>query len=124
MNTSIARLMTAATVAATGQSAAVDIVDFHGHALIAINASATAASGNTCAITIEESATGSGSWTTVTGLTFTQITNAAASHQVVGVNVDRLKRFLRVVYTLGGTDPEVTLAAQLVGHKQYTTGAE
>lgn len=124
MNATITKLMAAATVSATGQSAAVDVVDFHGHARIVINASATAAADNTCDVTIEQSASGTGDWSEVTAVAFDQVTNAAASHQVAGVNVDGLKRYIRVVYTLGGTDPEVTLAAELVGNKQYTTGAE
>jgi hypothetical protein len=54
----------------------------------------------------------------VTGATITQVTTTASQQKVV-VNKDNLKRYVRVVSTLGGTSPNYTLSVQAVIAKKF-----
>ena len=112
-NLKVISLATAAALTATGNGAAVDVRRYSGEARLALNASATGAAGQTYNAKIQDSADGSTGWTD-TGIAFAQVGNAAASQEVVGVNVDRFRAFIRVVDTLAGTNPTVTRAVTLI----------
>jgi len=106
-------LAAAARITATGNGSAVDVRPYKGHALLVLNSSATEASDNTLNVKVQHSADGSTGWTD-TGVAFAQVGNAAASAQVVEVNVDRFKRYIRVVSTLAGTTPAATRSVELI----------
>jgi len=113
-------LLAAVTLSADGQGAAVDIAAFHGWGLLVLNSSATAAADNTADVKLQHSDDGATGWTDVPDGAFVQVTNAAASHQVKGLNLSELKRYVRLDYDLGGTSPEVTISAEIVGKPQYS----
>ena len=70
----------------------------------------TAVSGTTptCDVTIEHSVNGSTSWATLA--TFTQVTTAVASQRVTVAAGTTVRRYLRAVVTIAGTNPSYTLA--------------
>ena len=50
---------------------------------------------------------------------FVQVTGAAASVQSRTVDASQLKRYVRGVFTIGGTTPSFTCQASLIGQKKY-----
>lgn len=112
-NLKVIYLATSAALTATGNGSAVDVRAYSGEARLALSASATGGAGQTYSGKIQDSADGSTGWAD-TGVGFTQVTNSAASNEVIGVNVDRFRRFIRVVDTLAGTTPTVTRSVALI----------
>lgn len=113
---SVTSLAVAATIAATGNGAAVDVGAYHGLAQIVLNAGPTNAGTNV--VKLQHSDDGSTGWTDVTGAAFAAV-GTAASEQSVMFNTDRFKKFVRVVDTLAGAT-SVTRSVSLVGKKQYS----
>ncbi len=103
-------LATHAAVTATGNGSAVDngaassdggIAHLH---VTALGGTSTP----TCDVTIEHSVNGSTLWATLA--TFTQVTTTVASQRVVVAAGTTVRRYLRVAYTVAGTNPTYTLA--------------
>lgn len=88
-------------VTATGTEAGLSMKDFSGEARLILSSGA-GGSGTTMNAKIEHSDDGT-TWSD-SGFAFAQVGNAA-SHQVIGVNVDRFKKFIRVAQTVAGTTP-------------------
>jgi hypothetical protein len=78
-----------------------DLKDFDGDIQIILDSGAAAASG-TMTGKIQESADGSTSWTDVTGGGFTAVAQAV-SKQVLTLNRDALKRYIRFVGTIASS---------------------
>lgn len=69
----------------------------------------TAVSGTpTLDVTIEHSTTGAGSWSTLA--TFSQVTTAVASQRLTVAAGTSVRRYLRAVLTVAGSDPSYTVA--------------
>lgn len=111
-------LLAAQQIAATGQTAGVDIGDYDGWGRIVLNSGATAAPDNTADFAIEHSDDNQ-SWAAAAAVSFDQVTNAAASFQVAAVNFSEMKKWARVKTTLAGTEPKVIAAVLAVGPQQY-----
>jgi hypothetical protein len=118
MRQSIQEILPAGKVTASGSGTQVDVRDLEGFIALALSASATAGADNTLDVAIEHSPDGV-TWEAVPGISFDQVTNAAASFQEVNVNVDGLYRYLRASDTLAGTAPEVSRALLFVGQPKY-----
>ena len=103
-------LATHAAVTATGNGSAVDNGAASSNGGIAhLHVTALGGTGSpTCDVTIEHSVNGSTSWATLA--TFTQVTTAVASQRVVVASGTTVRRYLRVAYTVAGTNPTYTLA--------------
>lgn len=112
----ILSLRAAAAITATDNGPAVNVADFTGNGYLVLNSSATGGAGQTSDVKVQHSDDGATNWTD-TGVAFSQVTNAAASHQVLFVPFDQFKKFVRVVNTLGGATPTVTAAVEAVGIK-------
>lgn len=106
-----------ARVAASGNGAAVDISGYSGEAQLILDASVTEAADNTLAVKVQDSADGTTGWADVTGAAFATVTNAAASFQRINLNIDKCKKYLRVVDTAAGTSPKCTRAVHLLAKK-------
>lgn len=89
-------LLATTTITGTGDQAGVDLLDYDGDIQIILSGTA-AGSGADLTFRIEESADNS-TFTAVTGGTFTAIGNAA-SKQVLTLNRDALKRYVRLSCT-------------------------
>lgn len=104
---------------------AVNIAGYEGN-IIAVLTSAAASTDDTLDFAIEESATGTGSWTAVpadaiispsTGSTATleQVTAAAASFQVYSLVRERLKQYIRITAdATGAADISIACAGLFV----------
>jgi len=69
------------------------------------------------AVNIEDSADNS-SFAAVSGYTFTQVTTTD-SHQTLAVDKRLVRRYIRLVIDIGGTNsPAFPMAASIIGHKQ------
>jgi protein-disulfide isomerase len=110
----ILALAAAQRITASTPSAGVDISNVAGNAYLVLNASATEGATQTADFKLQHCDTQGGTYTD-TGITFTQVTNAAPSMQKVLANTDGLKKFVRVMPTLGGTSPAVTYSLQVIG---------
>lgn len=111
-----AQSIVAGEYTATGNGVAVDLINAS-EPMIALVVAVDAVSGTspTLAITVEESDDGSTGWvavpsaslvnpTTGATTTFTAMTDAD-SFQIVGLRRQKVTRYVRIVYTIGGTSP-------------------
>lgn len=111
-------LAVSASITASGNSAAVNVQDFHGLALIVLNSGVTNAGTNT--VKLQHSDDGTTGWAD-TGEAFAPVTTVAATgQQELLVNVDKLRKFVRVVDTLAGGATSCVRGVALVGSKQYS----
>lgn len=110
-----ARLTTGAN-----NGSAVDLKPYAGKAKLVLNAGATEAADNTLAVKVQDSADGVNGWADVAGWSFATVTNAAASHQVVEVDIDKAKQYVRVVRTVAGSTPQAACAVSLVAKLHRT----
>lgn len=113
--TSVTVLAVPATVAASGNGAAVNVGDYHGLCLIHLNAVGTA---GTTTVSLEHSDDGSTGWAAVPNTTFAAV-GVAASAQTLMINADRFKKFVRVKDVSAGTGSAIRTVT-LVGLKQYS----
>ena len=110
-------LAVAVRLAATNTgTAGVDVSGYSGDARLVLNSSAGEGVGHTMTTKLQHSADNGATdaWADVPGLAFAQVTNAAASQQTIDFNVDKCKRWVRVVDTLGGSSPYFTRAVSLL----------
>jgi hypothetical protein len=107
----------AATITAIGDQTGVDISDYEGDIQLILNATA-AGSGATFDCRIEHADTVGGSYTAVTGGGFTQIANAATK-QVLTLNADALKAFIRFSVTSDAGTGSSQITVDGIGLKKY-----
>lgn len=113
----VVSLAASAYVAASANRTGVDMLSYDGQALLVMDASATAGSGQTLDVKIQHSDTLGGTYAD-TGVAFTQVTSAAASYQQIAIDVDKYKRFLRVVDTAGGSLAGCARSVQLLAKRR------
>lgn len=129
INSSLAvQISTAAAGAINGT--AVDIGELEGPLLVAVDAPLASAS-DTITFTVEHStASGSGfgavaaaaliNPSTGVAATFTQVTDAAGNGlQILALNRELLKRYVRIVATTAGSGITVYIAGYILGVKKY-----
>ena len=73
---------------------------------------------DTLAVKIQDSPNNA-NWTDVSGATFTQVNNNAASIQQISVDTRATNRYLRVVVTTSGTNANYTLGVLANGMLKY-----
>ena len=100
-------------------TAGVDVSGYSGEARLALNSSAGEGAGHTMTTKLQHSADNGSTdaWADVPGLAFAQVTNAAASFQTIAFNIDKCKKFVRVVDTLGGSSPFFTRSVELLANR-------
>ena len=116
-------ILTVASVAASAArtttltGTGVDLQSYEGNIGLILNSSAaTAGTSPTLDVKVQDSADNS-SFADVSGLTFTQVTDAA-SVQLLRVRKS-VRRYIRVVGTIGGTSsPAFTYGVELIGIKK------
>lgn len=113
-----ATLLKAQSVTATANGTGVDIQGYVGILVAtAMISAATAGSSPTMDVKIQDSADNS-SFSDVTGYTFTQVTSTD-SLQSLSIDTRAVRRYVRVVVTIGGTSsPAFPMAISLRGYKQ------
>lgn len=111
-------LIPASDVAATANGTGVDIKDYVGSLQLLLDAgAATAGTSPTLDVKIQDSDDNS-SYADVTGKAFTQVTTVASRQQMV-IDTNAVRRYIRAVVTVGGTNsPSFPASLQGVGIKQ------
>lgn len=113
----ILALARAAAPTATATGTGVDVSDFLGNAKVILDAAQPAA-GQTLDVKLQHSDT-LGSGYVDTGVTFTQVTNAAAAYEVKDLSVDQFKKYVRTVATIAGSATALPHQVTLVGNKAF-----
>lgn len=117
--TTVLNLAAAASRATNLTGTGVDLQPYEGRVeLILTSSAATAGTTPTLTVKVQDSANNS-DFADVTGLVFTAVSDAA-SVQSMSINKPALRRYIRVVGTLGGTDsPAFTYAVVGIGMLKY-----
>lgn len=105
-----------ALVSATGVGSAIDLKEYEGEVVVALDVGAGTGD-MTCAIKLTECATSGGSYTDVTSGGFTTVTTTASA-QKISLNADELKQFVKLSITLAGTSPEFLVSGKIFGIKK------
>lgn len=105
---------------ATGEGTGIDVRQFDGDLVLLLDSAAAGAGTNpTLDVTVEHSDALATDYTAITGAAFTQVTDAASRQKLV-ISKDSAKRYVRVKYTIGGTNnPSFTFSVAGVGVKKY-----
>ena len=107
-----------AAVTSTATSGSIDLLEYDGDVLLILDSAAGGGSSPTLDIKLTECATPGGTYTDLSGATFTQVVGAA-SMQTLTINKDSSKRFIKIVQTIGGSSPTFTFSINLIGLKKY-----
>ena len=118
LGASVLSLLDPAERSASANGSAVDILNYEGQAAAILQSAAGTGTTPTLDVKLQDSEDGSTGWADVIGAAFAQVTNAAASIQVVKFNASAAKRYIRAVATVGGTTPSFACAVSFVGKKQ------
>lgn len=83
----------------------VDLQSYDGYAQVILQSSAaTAGTTPTLNVKLQDSADNSTDWTDITGAVFAEVDDTPDSTQMIQVNVSAVRRYVRVVGTIAGTD--------------------
>ena len=115
--TVVAGVATAA-VTSTATSSSIDLLEYDGDVMLILDSAAGGGSSPTLDIKLTESDETGGTFTDLSGATFTQVVDAA-SMQTLAINKDSSKRFIKIVQTIGGSSPTFTFSINLIGLKKY-----
>jgi len=114
----------AVDTSATTNGTAIDLAGYSGEIGIILNAAhGSGNSDNTLAIKFQDSADGSTSWNDISGATFSTVDGTNDSLQLLSLNKDEVKRYIRSVTTMAGTSKSFVYGMSLVGMKKYQDGA-
>lgn len=105
-----------ATVAADTLGSAIDLVDYEGEIVVALDCSA-GVSDDTCACKLKESATSGGSYTDVAGGAFTGVTTTASAEKL-SLQSNEMMRFVKLDIDVGGTLHSFLISAKIYGIKK------
>lgn len=110
-----ASLIPAGTLTSTTTGSAVDLQGYDGEAVVVLNAAASGV--GTAAVKLTHSDTSGGTYTDISGAAFTTV-SSSASHQLLSIDTDEIKRYIKAVVTIAGADASQTLSVSLVGWPQ------
>lgn len=113
-------LLPPAARTATANGTSVDLKDYIGRAKVILHSALGTGTTPTLDVKLQESDDNS-TFTDISGAAFTQVTDAAASLQALSLDLDKTKRYVRAVSTIGGTTPSFTGNCVLVGRKQVAS---
>lgn len=112
----VASLAAATLVNANANRGAFDLRNYDGDLRLVLDSTATDGAGETLDVKIQHSDDNS-TWAD-SGVAFAQVTNAAASYQVISTTAERFKRYIRVVDTVAGASPTASRAVSLIGKQR------
>lgn len=103
---------------ATGNATGVDLQQYDGDVVLVLDSAAGTGSSPTLDVKVQSSDTLGGTYADITGAAFTQVTGTASQQKLV-ISKDEARRFVRVVYTVGGSTPSFTFSVNGVAAKKY-----
>ena len=106
-------------VTSTATSSAIDLLEYDGDVLLVLDCAAGTGTSPTLDVKITNSDASSGTYTDLSGATFTQVTDAA-SMQTLVINKDSAERYIKIVQTITGSSPSFTFSINLIGVKKYS----
>ena len=115
--TVVAGVATAA-VTSTATSSAIDLLEYDGDVMLILDSAAGTGTSPTLDIKITECDTTGGTYTDLSGATFTQVVDGASMH-ALAINKDSAERFIKIVQTITGSTPSFTFSVNLIGVKKY-----
>lgn len=107
-----------ASVTATASSSVIDLLEFDGDVVLVLNCAAGTGSSPTLNVKVQEHSATSGTFTDLSGATFTEVTTSA-SLQTLAINKDECKRYIKIVQTVAGSSPVFVYGISLVAAKKY-----
>lgn len=110
-------LLATAARTTTANGTGVDLKDFIGQAALILDSAAGTGTTPTLDLKLQDSDDNSTFADVSPAVAFVQVV-AGASQQRVGVDCDALRRYVRIVSTIGGTTPSFTYSVNMVGRKQ------
>jgi len=113
-------LIPADSLSAGANHTGVDIKDVEGSLLLLLSTQNVSGTSPTLDIHIEDSPDNS-TYTDVSGKSFTQVTDAAASFQSMKIDSRAVDRYIRAVSALGGTSPVFDAALVAVAIEKYAS---
>ena len=108
-----------AAVTSTATSSAIDLLEYDGDVLLVLDSAAGTGTSPTLDVKITNSDASSGTYTDLSGATFTQVVDAA-SMQTLVINKDSAERYIKIVQTITGSSPSFTFSINLIGVKKYS----
>ena len=108
-----------AAVTSTATSSAIDLLEYDGDVLLVLDCAAGTGTSPTLDVKITNSDASSGTYTDLSGATFTQVTDSA-SMQTLVINKDSAERYIKIVQTITGSSPSFTFSINLIGVKKYS----
>jgi hypothetical protein len=102
---------------ATGNSAYFDVRDFEGDLLLVLDVGPVAGTTPTLDVKVQDNATGSGGGVDVPGAVFAQVTESTNSQKLV-VPAGLVAGYIRVSFTLAGTNPNCNFGVNLLGRRK------
>ncbi len=105
--------------ASTANGSSIDLQGYQGVLKLILNFAAGGGTNPTMTIKVQDSTASGSGFTDVSGLAFAQVVDSA-SLQAIGADTRSLRRYIRVVATIGGTSPTFDGAVTCVGQKQVT----
>ena len=106
-------------VTSTATSSAIDLLEYDGDVLLVLDCAAGTGTSPTLDVKITNSDASSGTYTDLSGATFTQVVDAA-SMQTLVINKDSAERYIKIVQTITGSSPSFTFSVNLIGVKKYS----
>jgi len=106
-------------VTSTATSSAIDLLEYDGDVLLVLDCAAGTGTSPTLDVKITNSDASSGTYTDLSGATFTQVTDSA-SMQTLVINKDSAERYIKIVQTITGSSPSFTFSINLIGVKKYS----
>ncbi len=110
--------LAAGTFTSSTNGTGVDLMQYDGQVAVLLDCAAGAGTSPTNNVKVQDSADNS-TFADVAGLAFTQVTNAAASRQKLVFDTKDVRRYVRLVATIGGTTPSFVQSAQIVAMPKY-----
>ena len=116
-NATVKALLPISDIDANVNGTGIDVSEYDAPVAVLLNSGA--GSGNmTMDVKLQDCATVDGTYVDIAGATFTRVTTSASSQKIV-INPSATSKFVRVVATVGGTDPQFAAGVQLIGEPKY-----
>lgn len=116
---SVLDLIPVSDITTTGNGTGVDLLPYAGQVAIVLDAKNIAGSSPTLAISVEDSANNSSFAAISPAVAFTGLTTSTSVQKIV-INKNSVRRYIRVVRTIGGTSsPEYYISVKGFAVKKY-----
>jgi len=118
LHNNVVELAATAERTSTLTGSGVDLSDYTGPVNIILTSSAGAGTTPTLNVKLQESAASGSGYEDVSGAVFAEVDGSADSTQMITLQVDSLKQYVRVVGTIAGTDPVFSFGVVAVARQQ------